>query len=161
MSGTGGTINFTCTQKFITMYRMYCIMHNKSYITQKTQSSNFNEKTWRPNFELNFVQVPGQGPTSYLDAAQREKALQSMQQMSSAQIVSATQNMHSRMAPPVTYGGFWHHPGLGQAQDVKPFPQNPFLGDKSPSSLGNIYNHKGKTTLFHNLIQKVFFFIFS
>ena len=81
--------------------------------------------------------------------------------MSSAQIVSATQNMHSRMAPPVTYGGFWHHPGLGQAQDVKPFPQNPFLGDKSPSSLGNIYNHKGKTTLFHNLIQKVFFFIFS
>ena len=61
------------------------------------------------------MQVPGQGPTSYLDAAQREKALQSMQQMSSAQIVSATANMHPRMGPPVTYGGFWQHPGLGQA----------------------------------------------
>lgn len=40
------------------------------------------------------------------------------------------------MGPPVTYGGFWQHPGLGQTQDVKPFHQNPFLGDKSPSSLG-------------------------
>jgi len=80
--------------------------------------------------------VPGQGPTSYLDAAQREKALQSMQQMSSAQIVSATANMHPRMAPPVTYGGFWQHPGLGQSQDVKPFAQNPFLPDKTPSQLG-------------------------
>ena len=43
-----------------------------------------------------MLQVPGQGPHSYLDAAQREKALQSMQQMSSAQIVSATSNMHPR-----------------------------------------------------------------
>jgi len=83
--------------------------------------------------------VPGQGPTSYLDAAQREKALQSMQQMSSAQIVSATSNMHHRMGPPVTYGGFWQHPGLGQTppQDVKPFAQSPFLhSEKTPTSLG-------------------------
>jgi len=78
--------------------------------------------------------VPGQGPTSYLDAAQREKALQQMQQMSSAQIVSATAHMQPRMGPPVTYGGFWQHPGalggLGQIQtsphDVKPFAQSPF-----------------------------------
>lgn len=91
--------------------------------------------------------VPGQGPHSYLDAAQREKALQSMQQMSSAQIVSATSNMHpssfSRMGPPVSsYGGFWQHPGLGQAppQDIKPFAQTPFLphGDKTPSSLASM-----------------------
>ena len=40
------------------------------------------------------------------------------------------------MAPPVTYGGFWQHPGLGQPQDVKPFHQNPFLTDKTPTSLG-------------------------
>ena len=85
-------------------------------------------------------QVPGQGPTSYLDAAQREKALQQMQQMSSAQIVSATAHMQQRMAPPVTYGaGFWQHPGLGQTSphhDVKPFAQSPFLqpGDKSPAT---------------------------
>jgi hypothetical protein len=70
-----------------------------------------------------------------------------MQQMSSAQIVSATSNMHSRMvAPPVSYGGFWQHPGLGggggggqATQDVKPFAQSPFLtthGDKTPTSLG-------------------------
>ena len=58
-----------------------------------------------------ILQVPGQGPTSYLDAAQREKALQQMQQMSSAQIVSATAHMQPRMGPPVTYGGFWQHPG--------------------------------------------------
>jgi hypothetical protein len=61
--------------------------------------------------------------------------------MSSAQIVSATSNMHSRMvAPPVSYGGFWQHPGLGgqtNTQDVKPFAQSPFLhGDKTPTSLG-------------------------
>ena len=40
------------------------------------------------------------------------------------------------MAPPVSYGGFWQHPGLGQTQDVKPFSQNPFLPDKTPTSLG-------------------------
>lgn len=90
---------------------------------------------------LMCCQVPGQGPTSYLDAAQREKALQQMQQMSSAQIVSATAHMQQRMAPPVTYGGFWQHPGLGQTSphhDVKPFAQSPFLqpaGDKTPTSL--------------------------
>ena len=86
-----------------------------------------------------LLQVPGQGPTSYLDAAQREKALQQMQQMSSAQIVSATAHMQPRMGPPVTYGGFWQHPGLGQTSphDVKPFAQNPFLhSEKTPTSLG-------------------------
>jgi len=61
-----------------------------------------------------------------------------MQQMSSAQIVSATAHMQPRMGPPVTYGGFWQHPGLGQTSphDVKPFAQSPFLqGDKTPTSL--------------------------
>lgn len=82
--------------------------------------------------------VPGQGPTSYLDAAQREKALQSMQQMSSAQIVSATANMHPRMPQVSAYSGFWQHPGLGQhgpspPQDIKPFSQVP-----SPFSLNQL-----------------------
>ena len=55
--------------------------------------------------------VPGQGPTSYLDAAQREKALQSMQQMSSAQIVSATANMHPRYTfnPPFASPSHFSH----------------------------------------------------
>ena len=91
------------------------------------------------NDRVVLLQVPGQGPTSYLDAAQREKALQQMQQMSSAQIVSATAHMQPRMGPPVTYGGFWQHPGLGQTSphDVKPFAQNPFLhSEKTPTSLG-------------------------
>ena len=55
-----------------------------------------------------LLQVPGQGPTSYLDAAQREKALQSMQQMSSAQIVSATANMHPRYHPRIFNGKIAH-----------------------------------------------------
>jgi len=55
-----------------------------------------------------------------LDHAQKEKALQSMQQMSSAQIVSASAAMHHQKSihlppgvpyPPVTHGGFWQ-PGL-------------------------------------------------
>lgn len=47
-------------------------------------------------FELSLFQVPGNGsPASYIDQAHKEKALQSMQQMSSAQIVSATA-MHSK-----------------------------------------------------------------
>jgi len=86
--------------------------------------------------------IPGHGPTSYLDAAQREKALHQMQQMSSAQIVSATASaMQQRMAPPVSYGGFWQHPGLHQdpPQDVKPFAHSPFMpgqGNKTPVSIG-------------------------
>ena len=67
-----------------------------------------------------LLQVPGQGPTSYLDAAQREKALQQMQQMSSAQIVSATAHMQPRMGPPVTYGGFWQHPGALGGNNCQP-----------------------------------------
>merc|ERR1712061_91940 len=80
------------------------------------------------------LQVPTNGsPASYIDQAQKEKALQSMQQMSSAQIVSASA-MHNKTGPigmihpPVSYGGSFWQPGLGpQApQDVKPFCQSPF-----------------------------------
>ena len=77
------------------------------------------------------LQVPSNGsPASYIDQSQREKALQSMQQMSSAQIVSASA-MHQKSLisphaaaaagihhPPVTYGGnFWQpaiHAGMPQ-----------------------------------------------
>ena len=67
-----------------------------------------------------LFQVPGNGsPAAYLDQAQTEKALQSMQQMSSAQIVSATamQNAKSMSIPGINHpsmpygGGFWQ-PGL-------------------------------------------------
>lgn len=76
------------------------------------------------SFQILFLlpsQVPGNGsPASYLDQAHKEKALQSMQQMSSAQIVSASA-MHSKSIglppgvpyPPVTHGGFWQ-PGIQQ-----------------------------------------------
>ena len=50
------------------------------------------------------------------------------------------------MGPPVSYGGFWQHPGLGQTQDVKPFAQNPFLGDKPSTSLGIKTNTLGNQT---------------
>ena len=59
-------------------------------------------------------QVPGNNsPASYLDQAHKEKALQSMQQMSSAQIVSASamHNKHPGLTLPCTYtngGTFWN-----------------------------------------------------
>lgn len=53
-----------------------------------------------------FFQVPGNGsPASYLEQAHKEKALQQMQQMSSAQIVSASA-MHQKsltMPPGVSW----------------------------------------------------------
>ena len=62
---------------------------------------------------LFISQVPGNNsPASYLDQAHKEKALQSMQQMSSAQIVSASamHNKHPIPLPtPYTTGGpFWN-----------------------------------------------------
>ena len=48
---------------------------------------------------MSFFQVPGNGsPASYLEQAHKEKALQSMQQMSSAQIVSASA-IHNKGIP--------------------------------------------------------------
>ncbi|XP_031333079.1 transcriptional enhancer factor TEF-1 isoform X1 [Photinus pyralis] len=72
-----------------------------------------------------------------VDHATKEKALQTMSSMSSAQIVSATA-MHSKstglglgITPPASYPGpqFWQ-PGLqpGTSQDVKPFQQPPYPG---------------------------------
>ncbi|KAL6448435.1 hypothetical protein ACFW04_000391 [Cataglyphis niger] len=76
------------------------------------------------------------------DHAAKEKALQTMSSMSSAQIVSAGSAIHNKMPPalvgplalastPVSYPGaqFWQ-PGLqpGTSQDVKPFPQPAYTG---------------------------------
>ncbi|RXG70681.1 Transcriptional enhancer factor TEF-1 [Armadillidium vulgare] len=81
------------------------------------------------------------------DPATKEKALQTMSTMSSAQIVSA---MHTKGSlglppPPVSYpgaiGGFWQ--GAGPSQDVKPFSQTAFAGmssetKPSPGSMGSL-----------------------
>ena len=70
------------------------------------------EKSYN-NYILNLIQVPGNNsPASYLDQAHKEKALQSMQQMSSAQIVSASAMHKNHPIPlptPYTTGGpFWN-----------------------------------------------------
>ncbi|XP_043789751.1 transcriptional enhancer factor TEF-1 isoform X8 [Apis laboriosa] len=78
-----------------------------------------------------------------VDHAAKEKALQTMSSMSSAQIVSAGSAIHNKMPPalvgplalhastPVSYPGaqFWQ-PGLqpGTSQDVKPFSQPAYTG---------------------------------
>lgn len=88
-------------------------------------------------------QVGNGSPSSYLDQAQKEKALQTMQQMSSAQIVSASA-MQNKTLPlhvghtPVSYGGSFWQPGIqaAQTQDVKPFCQSPFgIGDSKSMGL--------------------------
>nr|BAL41704.1 scalloped [Thermobia domestica] len=72
-----------------------------------------------------------------VDQAAKEKALQTMSSMSSAQIVSATA-LHNKaaaaglaslgIASPVSYPGAFWQPGLqpGTSQDVKPFSQSPY-----------------------------------
>lgn len=84
---------------------------------------------------------------TFQDPATKEKALQTMSTMSSAQIVSA---MHTKGSiglppPPVSYpgaiGGFWQ--GAGPSQDVKPFAQTAFAGmssetKPSPGSMGSL-----------------------
>merc|ERR1719328_497032 len=70
--------------------------------------------------KLKVNYVPSNGsPASYIDQAQKEKALQSMQQMSSAQIVSASAMQHPKMPThlgmthtPVSYGGGLWQPGF-------------------------------------------------
>ncbi|XP_069720908.1 transcriptional enhancer factor TEF-3 isoform X4 [Phaenicophaeus curvirostris] len=86
------------------------------------------------------------------DQAAKDKAMQSMATMSSAQIISATA-FHSKMALPglprpayPAVSGFWQGPLPGQAgssQDVKPFSQQPYAvqpplplpGFESPTGL--------------------------
>ncbi|XP_018562567.1 transcriptional enhancer factor TEF-1 isoform X2 [Anoplophora glabripennis] len=81
-----------------------------------------------------------------VDHVAKEKALQTMSSMSSAQIVSATTAMHSKSAGlnlglthnPVSYPGaqFWQ-PGLqpGTSQDVKPFTQSAYPAGKPATAV--------------------------
>ncbi|KAJ8949589.1 hypothetical protein NQ318_016220 [Aromia moschata] len=90
-----------------------------------------------------------------VDHVAKEKALQTMSSMSSAQIVSATTAMHSKSAGlnlglthnPVSYPGaqFWQ-PGLqpGTSQDVKPFTQAAYPAGKPATavSAGEVGPHR-------------------
>lgn len=80
------------------------------------------------------------------DHAAKEKALQTMSSMSSAQIVSATA-IHNKaaaaglaslgLASPVSYPGAFWQPGLqaGTSQDVKPFSQAAYPGGKPSTAV--------------------------
>lgn len=80
-----------------------------------------------------------------LDAATKEKALQTMSSMSSAQIVSASV-MHNKASlglppPPVSYASAFWQGGLqaGTSQDVKPFAQSPFgMGSETKPGTGGM-----------------------
>ncbi|XP_054261053.1 transcriptional enhancer factor TEF-1-like isoform X2 [Macrosteles quadrilineatus] len=83
------------------------------------------------------------------DHAAKEKALQTMSSMSSAQIVSATA-IHNKataaglaslgLASPVSYPGAFWQPGLqpGTSQDVKPFAQGGYPGKPSTAVSGAV-----------------------
>uniref|UniRef100_A0A1B6M3S3 TEA domain-containing protein n=2 Tax=Cicadellinae TaxID=33370 RepID=A0A1B6M3S3_9HEMI len=83
------------------------------------------------------------------DHAAKEKALQTMSSMSSAQIVSATA-IHNKaaaaglatlgLASPVSYPGAFWQPGLqpGTSQDVKPFSQGGYPGKPSTAVSGAV-----------------------
>nr|XP_023029037.1 transcriptional enhancer factor TEF-1 [Leptinotarsa decemlineata] len=80
-----------------------------------------------------------------VDHVAKEKALQTMSSMSSAQIVSATTAIHSKSAGlniglshnPVTYPGAFWQPGLqpGTSQDVKPFAQAAYPAGKPATAV--------------------------
>ncbi|XP_047499370.1 transcriptional enhancer factor TEF-1-like [Penaeus chinensis] len=80
-----------------------------------------------------------------LDAATKEKALQTMSSMSSAQIVSASV-MHNKASlglppPPVSYASAFWQGGLqaGTSQDVKPFAQSAFgMGSETKPGTGGM-----------------------
>ncbi|XP_014209220.1 transcriptional enhancer factor TEF-1 isoform X2 [Copidosoma floridanum] len=87
-----------------------------------------------------------------VDHMTKEKTLQTISCMSSAQIVSTGSAIHNKMPPalvgplalhastPVSYPGsqFWQ-PGLqpGTSQDVKPFPQTAYAGGKPATAVSS------------------------
>ncbi|XP_029455832.1 transcriptional enhancer factor TEF-3 isoform X1 [Rhinatrema bivittatum] len=89
------------------------------------------------------------------DQAAKDKALQSMANMSSAQIISATA-FHTKMTlsglPRPAYptaSGFWQGPLPGQAgssQDVKPFSQQAYVQPPLPSPMSGFDSPAGLST---------------
>ena len=91
-------------------------VHSRLLFAQLCLAALFLNSSVLPLHWMTFLcQVPGGhhgSHASYLEQAHKEKALQQMQQMSSAQIVSAT-TMHGKAA--ALLGGHHHgggHPGM-------------------------------------------------